>query len=153
MQEKKFIEEIVTDKASSVLLVKKPNGKYRTCVDYRSLNEATEADSYPMPLIDDILGDIGRQNYFSTLDPKEAYYNVQVSQESKKYMAFTCEKGTYQFNVMPFGLKNAPSIFQRMMDDILAPLKMKNVHVNLDDVIIVSKDLNTHEQDVSKVIH
>jgi Reverse transcriptase (RNA-dependent DNA polymerase) len=119
----------VTDKTSSVLLLKKPNGKYRTRVYYQSLNEATETDSYPMPLIDNILEDIGGQNFFSTLDIKEAYYNVQVSQKSKKYTAFTWEKGTYQFNVMPFGLKNAPSIFQRMMDNILASLKMKNVHV------------------------
>jgi hypothetical protein len=63
-------------------LVKKPHRKYKTCINYQNLNKATEADSYLMPLIDDILGDISGQNYSSTLDLKEAYYNVEVSQKS-----------------------------------------------------------------------
>ena len=101
--------------ASPVLLVKKKNGKYRLCVDYRKLNAVTRKDVYPLPRIDDLLMRFGRSKIFSSFDLMKGYYQVAMKEEDKEKTAFILEKGFYEFDVMPFGLTGAPNTFQRLI--------------------------------------
>ena len=97
---------------SPVLLVKKKNGDPRMCIDYRALNRLTIRDIYPLPLIDDCLLYLANKRYFSLIDLKSAFNQVSVDEESIKYTSFVTPVGQYEHLVMPFGLKNAPAVFQ-----------------------------------------
>ena len=105
--------------SSPLVLVKKRDGSLRFCVDYRKLNSITVKDAYPLPRIDDTLDALGDVKYFSTLDMSSGYWQVEVGEEDKAKTAFTTGKGHFEFNVMPFGLSNAPATFQRLMDLVL----------------------------------
>ena len=100
-----------------MVLVEKKDGTARFCIDYRRLNSITIGDSYPLPLIGDILDSLGtsRATIFSLLDLQNAYWQIQMEEESIPYTAFTTFCGLYEAKAMPFGLKSAPSTFQRLM--------------------------------------
>ena len=93
----------------------------RVCVDYRELNKVTENDVYQMPRVDDLVERMGKAAYISTLDLSKGYYQVPLRPEDRPKTAFASQAGKYQFTKMPFGLKGAPSTFQRLMDVVLAP--------------------------------
>ena len=114
--------------ASPVLLVKKKNGTYRMCVDYRKLNAVTRKDVYPLPRIDDLLMRFGQSTVFSSFDLMKGYYQVAMIEEDKEKTAFILEKGLFEFNVMPFGLTGAPNTFQRLMDFLLVDHKNAMVY-------------------------
>lgn len=116
--------------------------KWRLVIDYRRLNEKTIEDKYPLPNINDILDRLGRAQYFTTLDLASGYHQVEMSPDDIEKTAFSTERGHYEFLRMPFGLKNAPSMFQRLMDSVLRGLN--NVLTYLDDVIIFSTSLQEH---------
>ncbi|KAK9679855.1 Reverse transcriptase (RNA-dependent DNA polymerase) [Popillia japonica] len=103
--------------SSPVVLVKKPNGSFRFCVDYRKLNSVTRKSSYPLPLIDDILTYLGGNKYFSTLDLNSGYFQCAIREKDKHKSAFIISDGLYEFNRMSFGLCNAPATFQRLADN------------------------------------
>lgn len=116
--------------ASPVVLVKKKDNKMRFCVDYRKLNSVTKKSTYPMTNIDDILMYLGGAKYFSTLDLFSGYWQVGIEEESKQFTAFTTPgEGLYEFNVLPFGLCNAPCLFQNLTDSIFSDMKWKEVLV------------------------
>lgn len=123
--------------------------KYRLVIDYRKLNEKTIEDKYPLPNIDDILDKLGRAQYFTTLDLASGYHQVEMDHRDIEKTAFTIERGHYEFLRMPFGLKNAPSTFQRLMDSVLRGLD--NVLTYLDDVIIYSTSLQEHIEKCKQV--
>lgn len=123
--------------------------KWRIVVDYRKLNEKTIGDRYPLPNIEDILDKLGRSNYFTTLDLASGYYQIEMDEESISKTAFSCEKGHYEFVRMPMGIKNAPSSFQRTMDNVLRGVE--NVLVYLDDIIVYSTSLEEHLVTLKKV--
>jgi hypothetical protein len=97
---------------SPVVLVKKKNGKLRFCVDYRKLNAITKKDAYPLPRIDEMLNALSGSQWFSTLDLASGYWQVAMHPNDREKTAFVTRYGTYEFNVMPFGLCNAPATFQ-----------------------------------------
>lgn len=118
--------------------------KTRLVIDYRTLNDKTIDDRYPIPNIEDILDMLGRCQYFTTLDLASGYHQIQMHPESISKTAFNTEHGHFEFLRMPFGLKNSPATFQRVMDDILKDLLNKFCLVYLDDIIIFSSSLEEH---------
>ncbi|XP_047038975.1 uncharacterized protein K02A2.6-like [Helicoverpa zea] len=115
MLEEEIIEEAESEWASPVVLVPKKNGETRFCVDYRRLNAVTRTDKYPLPAIDDILSSTKANCVMSTIDLKAGYWQVEVAPEDRHKTAFTTPFGMFQFRRMPFGLKNSPATFQRLI--------------------------------------
>eukprot|EP00170_Pyropia_yezoensis_P000290 contig_1820_g291 len=114
------VEPSKAECASPVVIVPKPDGSSRFCIDYRRLNERTVKDSYPLPRMDDCLDSLGEAGIFSTLDCNAGYWQIPVAPEDREKTTFTSHCGTFQCKRMPFGLCNAPATFQRAMDIILA---------------------------------
>lgn len=125
--------------------------KWRLVVDYRKINDKTIDDRYPMPNITDILDKLGRCQYFSTLDLASGFHQIEMHPDSIPKTAFSVENGKYEFTRMPFGLKNSPSTFQRVMDDVLRDLQNKVALVYMDDVIIFSASLDEHIANLKSV--
>ncbi|UYV72103.1 hypothetical protein LAZ67_9001818 [Cordylochernes scorpioides] len=127
-----------------VILVKKRDGKYRFCVDYRKLNNVTVKDVYPIPRIDEVMDTLQGSTHFSAIDLRSGYWQVEVEERDKEKTAFTTAHGLYEFNVMPFGLCNASATFERNMENMLGNLRWQICLCYLDDVIIYSPDFPTH---------
>jgi Reverse transcriptase (RNA-dependent DNA polymerase) len=124
--------------------VKKKDGSMRFCIDYRQLNDKTVKDSYPLPRIDDCLDSLNGSKWFSTVDLKSGYRQVALDEKDAHKTAFVTRRGTFSFNVMPFGLCNAPATFQRLMDYAMVGLNYEICLVYLDDIIVFSRDIPTH---------
>lgn len=130
------IEKSSSPWSSAIVPVKKKDGSTRVCVDYRSLNAVTTKDSYPLPRIDDTLDALEGAQWFSTLDLKSGYHQVEMVDEDKPKTAFSYGQGLWQFRVMSFGLVNAPATFERLMERVLDGLLWKSALVYLDDVVV-----------------
>ncbi|CAM4545400.1 unnamed protein product [Caretta caretta] len=137
--------------ASPVVLVPKPDVEIRFCVDYRKLNAVTRPDNYPMPRTDELLEKLGRAQFISTLDLTKGYWQVPLDESAKERSAFITHLGLYEFNVLPFGLRNAPATFQRLVDGLLAGLGEYAV-AYLDDVAIFSDSWADHLEHLQKVL-
>ena len=129
----------------------KKNGQLRFCIDYRRLNAITKKDVYSLTRIDNILDQLGKAKYFTSLDLASGYWQVKLAKESREKSAFTTHCGSYEFIRMPFGLCNAPATFQRLMQVVLAGLDWKSCFVYLDDILIVSETFDEHLKHLSKV--
>lgn len=138
--------------ASPVVLAKKRNGEWRFCVDFRSLNNMTIKDAYPLPRMDDTLQTLHGNSFFSTLDLLSGFWQIPLSVRDRYKTAFVTRGGLYQFRVMPFGLTNAPATFQRLMDRVLLGLNWKACVVYLDDIIVFGKSLEEHNENLSLVL-
>ena len=123
-------------------------------MDYRALNSVTKADSFPLPRIDDILDQLGESRYFTTLDLKSGYWQVKVHPSCREKTAFITHEGLYEFRVMPFGLMNAPAVFQRLMRRVLRDVDSETefVSVYLDDVLAFSKTSEEHMMHLLQVL-
>jgi len=128
------------------------NGKLRMGVDYRRLNAITIRDSYPLPLIQDMLEHLGKGKIFSKLDLRSAYNLVRIKSGDEYKTAFTCKYGHFEYLVMPFGLKNAPAVFQHFINDVLEDILGKFVYSYIDDIIIFSPNYKIHIKHVSEVL-
>ena len=126
-----------------VVIVDKKDGSKRFCVDFRRLNKVIKKNSYPLPLIDDILALLGKAKYFTSLDLKSGYWQVAMDEKDKEKTAFACHKGLFEFNVMPFGLSNAPAVFQELMSVVLQGCNDFST-AYLDDIMIFSPTLEEH---------
>ncbi|WP_316399456.1 reverse transcriptase family protein [Bradyrhizobium sp. 33ap4] len=113
-------------------------------MDYRKLNNVTKKDVYPLPRIDDTLDRLRHSTYFSSMDLKSGYWQIEVDERDREKTAFVTPDGLYEFKVMPFGLCTAPATFQRVMDTVLAGLKWQTCLVYLDDVVVFAPDFDEH---------
>lgn len=136
MENDQIIEKSSSPYASNIVLVKKLAGTWRVCIDFRLINSYTIDDKYPLPPIQDLIRMVRNSCYFITLDLRSGYWQILMANNSKEKTAFRTPRGLYQFKVMPFGLKNAPATFQRMMDEILGDLYWKGVLAYIDDILI-----------------
>jgi len=143
-----LIERSDSPWSSPIVLATKKDGSKRFCVDYRALNEVTVKDSYPLPRIDDTLDALTGVQWFSTLDLKAGYHQVEMAGEDKKKTAFSFGQGLWHFNVMPFGLCNAPGCFERLMEIVLEGLQWKTALVYLDDVLVFG---GTFEEELERL--
>ncbi|KAE8987554.1 hypothetical protein PR001_g22292 [Phytophthora rubi] len=147
-----FIRPSHSPWASPVLMIRKPDGGIRFCIDYRKLNAVTVKDWYPMPLIDDILDMLGGAKLFSTMDIASGYWNVPMHEDSVAKTAFTCKYGLYEWLVMPFGLCNAVPAFERLVETVLVDLKWRVCLVYVDDCVVFCDDFPSHLFRVRQVL-
>ena len=138
--------------ASPIVLVKKKDGSVRFCVDFRKLNDETVKDVYPLPRISDMLEALSTGVYFSTLDAACGYWQIVMRERDKHKTAFICTEGLFEFEVMPFGLCNAPATYQRLMNLMLAGLTWKSCLVYLDDILVFSASFEAHLADLEEVL-
>ena len=129
---------------SPVVLVKKKEGTYRFCVDYRKINAVTKTAVFPLPRIEDYLDALVGVQYFTTLDLASRFWQVPVHPDSIEKTAFVSHMGFYEFLVMPFGLKNAPATFQKLMADVLRGLSQEVCMDYIDDILVVGKSADEH---------
>lgn len=131
--------------SSPVLLVKKPNGEYRLCVDLRGVNEVTRFDSYCLPSIDRILGSLRNAKYISSIDLRKAFWQIPLDESSKDKTTFNVVgRGSFRFRVVPFGLCNAAQMQQRLIDAIFGSRYEPFIFTYLDDILVCSPDFEHH---------
>jgi hypothetical protein len=138
--------------ASPVVLAKKKGGKFRFCGDFRKVNGVTIKDSYPLPVIDDLLRRLGNAKHFTSLDLDRGFLQVALKEEDKQKTAIITQRGLFEYNVMPFGLTNAPGTFQRLMDEVLREIIDEYAAVYIDDIVIYSNTFEEHLQHVEEVL-
>lgn len=147
------IRESESSFSSPIVVVRKKNGDIRLCIDYRKLNLQTVKDAYPLPNLEESLSALSGSKWFSVLDLKSGYYQIEMNEEDKAKTAFVTPIGFWEFNRMPQGVTNAPSTFQRLMEKSMGNLHLKEVLVFLDDLIVFSDTLEEHEQRLLRVLH
>lgn len=126
--------------------------KWRIVVDYRKLNEVTVDDKFPIPNIENILDKLGKAQYFTTLDLAKGFHQIMVNKEDRQKTAFSTPQGHYEYVRMPFGLKNAPATFQRLMNSVLREFINKICVVYLDDILIFSTTLEEHVNSIKRIL-
>lgn len=144
------IRESESPFSSPIVVVRKKNGDVRLCVDYRKLNLQTIKDSYALPNLEESFSALAGSKWFSVMDLKSGYYQIEMNESDKPKTAFVCPFGFWEFNRMPQGVTNAPSTFQRLMEKCMSDIHLKEVLVFLDDLIVFSDTLEEHE---SRLIH
>lgn len=147
-----FARDSTSEYAAPVLLVKKSDGTWRFCVDYRKINKITKEAKYPLPRIDDCLDRLGKAKYFSKIDLRSGYWQMKIAEDDIEKTAFRTQYGHHEWLVMPFGLQGAPSCFQRMMNHYLRKYLGKFVLVYLDDILIYSNTREEHLEHIQQVL-
>ena len=153
LSEAGVIQESESPFSSPIVVVRKKNGDVRLCIDYRKLNLQTIKDAYALPNLEETFSALTGSKWFSVLDLKSGYYQIEVEEADKPKTAFVCPLGFWEFNRMPQGITNAPSTFQRLMEKCMGDINLKEVLVFLDDLIIFSETFEEHETRLLHVLN
>uniref|UniRef100_A0A3B1IV37 Gypsy retrotransposon integrase-like protein 1 n=1 Tax=Astyanax mexicanus TaxID=7994 RepID=A0A3B1IV37_ASTMX len=147
-----FIRPSKSPVGSGFFFVKKKDGGLRPCIDYRGLNAITKKFAYPLPLIPSALEQLRTASYFTKLDLRSAYNLIRIREGDEWKTAFTTTNGHYEYQVMSYGLANAPAVFQSFMNDVFRDMIGKYVTLFIDDILIYSPDLESHVKHVHSVL-
>ena len=152
MQELGIIVPSESEWASPVHLVCKEGCEDRLTIDFRKINERLKSDPYPKPRIDTLMHNLGEANFLTTLDMKKGYWQIEVDADTRPFTAFICDEGKFEFTRMPFGIKPASSIFQRLVNKLLGQARNRFADAYLDDIIIYSKTWEEHMSHIRFVL-
>ncbi|KAD2392830.1 hypothetical protein E3N88_39807 [Mikania micrantha] len=152
LTDKGFIRPSSSHWGAPVLFVKKKDGLFRMCIDYRELNKLTIKNRYPLPRIDDLFDQLQGAKCFSKIDLRFGYHQLRVLEDDVPKTAFHTRYGHYEFMVIPFGLTNAPAVFMDLMNRVCKPYLDKFVIVFIDDILINSKSKVEHEDHLRLVL-
>ncbi|GJS76013.1 reverse transcriptase domain-containing protein, partial [Tanacetum coccineum] len=152
LSDKGFIRPSSSPWGAPVLFVKKKDGSFRMCIDYRELNKLTVKNRYPLPRIDDLFDQLQGSSIYSKIDLRSGYHQLRVREEDIPKTAFRTRYGHYEFQVMPFGLTNAPAVFMDLMNRVCKPYLDKFVIVFIDDILIYSKNKQEHAEHLKLIL-
>ena len=144
MNRQKLIKSSQSSFASNVILVKMKDNTYRFCVDYGRVNDISVEDAYPLPRIDECLDTMTGSAWFSTIDLRSGYFQVELAEEDAHKMAFITRRGLSEFQVMPQRMCNSAATFQRLMNLVLGGLSYEACLVYIDDIMLYSNTLDVH---------
>lgn len=143
--QKDIIRESTSPYSSRIVLQNKKDGTKRMCIDFREINKRTVRDVHPLPLIDDQLDQLRGKRYFSLIDLKSGFHQVNLDEDSRKYTAFVTASGQYEYKKVPFGLCNGPAVFTRFINHVLKPLlREKLIQVYIDDILLGTETIEEH---------
>ncbi|CAC5368225.1 Retrovirus-related Pol polyprotein from transposon 297,Retrovirus-related Pol polyprotein from transposon 17.6 [Mytilus coruscus] len=146
MEEQGIIRKSMSPWSSPILLVAKPNGEKRVCVDYRKLNRLTKIYTQSLPNLSDVLDTLGEKQAqtYSVWDMRQGFWQLELDEQSKEKTAFMTHRGQYEFNRLPYGLANSPATFNMIMNEVIRDLNWKSALVYVDDILIYSKNFEEH---------
>ena len=142
MLENDLIEPSKSNWSSPCILVPKSDGTFRFCTDYRKVNSVTKTDTYPIPRIEDCIDKIGNAKYVSKFDLLKGFWQIPLTDRAKEISAFVTPDGLFQYKVMPFGMKNSPATFQRMINQIVSDINGCEAYI--DDIVVYSQTWSEH---------
>ncbi|GJW48976.1 putative reverse transcriptase domain-containing protein [Tanacetum coccineum] len=153
LSDRGFIRPSSSPWGAPVLFVKKKDGSFRMCIDYRKLNKLTVKNRYPLPRIDDLFDQLQRSRVYSKIDLRSGYHQLRVREEDILKITFRTRYGHYEFQVMPFGLTNTPAVFMDLMNRVCKPYLDRFVIVFIDDILIYSKSRKEHEGHLKLILN
>jgi hypothetical protein len=139
-----IVRESCSPWSSPIVMVRKKNGEWRMCIDFRDLNKVTCKDPYPIPRCDELLQGGHKGKYFTALDFDQAYHQILVTPRSREKLSFVCHSGQYEFLKMPFGITNGPAIYQRMINKLIQGMDPDKVFAYIDDIMIATETFEEH---------
>ncbi|GJR35653.1 putative reverse transcriptase domain-containing protein [Tanacetum coccineum] len=152
LSNKGFIRPSSSPWGASVLFVKKKDGSFRMCINYRELNKLSVKNRYPLLRIDDLFDQLQGSSVYSKIDLRSVYHQLRVREDDIPKTAFRTRYGHYEFQLMPFGLANAPAVFMDLMNRVCKPYLDKFIIVFIDDILIYSKSKEDHEEHLKLIL-
>ncbi|GKC78493.1 putative reverse transcriptase domain-containing protein [Tanacetum coccineum] len=152
LSNKGFIRPSSSPWGAPVLFVKKKDGSFRMCIDYRELNKLTMKNRYPLPRINDLFDQLQGSSVYSKIDLRSGYHQLRVREEDIPKTEFRTRYGHYEFQVMPFGLTNAPTVFMDLMNWVYKPYLDKFVIFFIDDILIYSRNKKEHKEHLKEIL-